>query len=243
MMKEMDKKMGFCFDLDGTLINSTDIGDKVEKEVIKKFNIQINEKLEKEIDELIYEIVQGENRKKLGRKIMSVIFKKLGLNFFQRIKALALAGKIFKEEVKKIKLFEGVESLFDFLDVNEYPYTIATTSSSKEVDDRLKKFPNFYKKFNGKLITRSSVKYLKPHPESIEKASRIMGVPLNRCVMIGDMHTDINMGKAVESITIGVLTGLFSREKFLLMNPDFIIDSVSEIPEIIDQIKNKVYNN
>ena len=51
------------------------------------------------------------------------------------------------------------------------------------------------------------------------------------------------MGKNVGAITIGVLTGLFSREKFLEINPDFIFDSIAEIPENIEQIKEKVYNN
>jgi phosphoglycolate phosphatase-like HAD superfamily hydrolase len=70
-----------------------------------------------------------------------------------------------------------------------------------------------------------------------------MNVPLSRCVMVGDMHTDINMGKSVGSVTIGVLTGIFTKEKLLELNPDFIIDSVADIPEIIDEILELVDQN
>jgi pyrophosphatase PpaX len=154
-----------------------------------------------------------------------------------------MAASIFKEEKKKIKLFDGVEKVFDILDENGFNYAIATTSSMKEVDERLSKFPDFYKKLSGKIISRSSVENLKPHPESMELAASMMNMPLNRCVMVGDMHTDINMGKAVGAITIGVLTGIFTKEKFLELNPDFILDSVANIPEIIEEIKQLIDKN
>jgi len=232
----MAGKIGFVFDMDGTLINSTDIGDAVGREINKEFNIQTTEEMEKDIEALIFKLMEGENRKNLEAKVMWEIFKIMGLCFGQRIKAIKIAARVFKEEKKKIKLFDGVEKLFDILDNNDYTYAITTTSSTKEVDDRLSRFPNFYKKLNGKIISRNSVKNMKPHPESINLASEIMGVPLNRCIMIGDMHTDIIMGKTVNAITIGVLTGIFTKEKFLELKPDFILDSVADIPSRIEEI-------
>jgi HAD superfamily hydrolase (TIGR01549 family) len=238
----MDSKIGFVFDLDGTLINSTDIGKIVKKEVYKEFNIQTNEKIEKEIEELTYEIMHGENRKNLGVKLMWAIFKKLGLSFFQRIKALRMANRIFREEIPKIKLFEGTRELFEFLDQNSIDYAIATTSSTREVDDRLKKFPEFYKKFEGKIISRDDVKNLKPHPESLKKAAEILDLPLDQIIVCGDMHSDILMGKTVGALTIGVTTGLFSRKMLNEINPDFIFDSVADISYNIDNIKEKIKN-
>lgn len=235
--------IGFCFDLDGTLINSTEIGDKIEKKIYRIFDIDIDPQTEQEIEELTFEIVQGENRKHLGRKLMWAIFKKLGLNFFQRLRALYISAKVFKEENKKVELYEGVRELFNFLDKQGYKYTIATTSSDGEADDRLSKFSDLYKKLDGKIITRSDVQNLKPHPESIIKASKIMGIPLNKIVMVGDMHSDIQMGKNVNGTTIGVLTGMFTKEKFKKYNPDFIIHSVAQIPEKISEIKQKIYKS
>ncbi|MHA1689096.1 MAG: HAD family hydrolase, partial [Promethearchaeota archaeon] len=182
----------------------------------------------------------GENRKRLTTKIMLSVFKKLGLSLPQRIKALMMANEIFKRESKNITLYEGVEELFQFLDEKGIPYTIATTSSKKEVEERLSKFPEFYKKFDGKIITRSDVKYLKPHPESIIKASKVMNVSLKNIVMIGDMHTDIQMGKNVNAITVGVLTGFFSREQLKQLEPDFIIETVADVKKILDNIMCKI---
>jgi phosphoglycolate phosphatase-like HAD superfamily hydrolase len=241
----MAEKIGFVFDLDGTFINSTDIGTIVKKEIYKEFNIQSDEELEKEIDDLTYEIIAGDNHKRLGTKLMWAIFKKVGLTFWQRIRALKIANSIFKEEIPKVKLFKGSKELIEFFDENRknYDYAIITTSSAKEVDDRLKKFPNFYKKFDGKIISRDSVKNLKPHPESINKVSKMLSIPLNRIVLCGDMHTDILLGKNVNAITIGVLTGIFSRQKMLELEPDFIFDSIADILDNIENIKNRVNNN
>ena len=239
----MAGKLGFVFDLDGTLINSTGLFNIIETEIYNKFEIEMDEKTEAEVEQLVYEILHGENRKNLGAKIMWSIFKKIGLSFFQRIKALILADKIYKEEIEKITLYEGVEELFQYLDNNSYNYAIATTSSAKEVDDRLVKFPEFYKKFEGKIISRSSVKNMKPHPESFQLAANIMDLPTDRCIMVGDMHTDIMMGKNSNVVTIAVLTGLFSKEKFEPHKPDFIFDSVADIPKNIERIKQMVENN
>jgi len=239
----MAEKIGFVFDMDGTLINSTEIGNIIKREIYKEFNIQTDEKMEQEIEEITYKIMHGENHKNLGAKLMWAIFKKLGLSFRQRIKALKIAQRIFKEEIPNIKLFDGTQELIEFLDENSFDYAIATTSSSKEVDNRLKKFPKFYKKFEGKIISRDDVKHLKPHPESIQKISKLLGISFNKIVMVGDMHTDINMGKAVGAVTIGVLTGIFSHQKLLDLNPDFVFDSIAGIPKNIEQIKEKINSN
>ncbi|TXT62656.1 MAG: putative Inorganic diphosphatase [Promethearchaeota archaeon] len=232
--------MGFVFDLDGTLINSTEIGRSIEQRIFEVFNLDMNQSIKKEIDELTYEIMQQENRKNLGIKVMWEIFKLLGLNIFQRLRALYIASKIFKREVKRVKLYEGVKETFTFLDDKSIPYSIATTSSQKEVEDRLMKFPEFFSKLQGRIITRSDVKNMKPDPESMKKAAELMDVPLHRTVMVGDIHYDILMGKNADAITIAVLTGIFSEEQFKPFEPDFIIDSVANIPEIFTEIQSKL---
>jgi len=59
--------------------------------------------------------------------------------------------------------------------------------------------------------------------------------------MVGDMHTDIMMGQNVGAITVGVLTGMFSKEQLKELNPDFIINVVSDLKDILEDIKKKMY--
>jgi len=67
-----------------------------------------------------------------------------------------------------------------------------------------------------------------------------MNIPLNQIVVCGDMHTDILLGKKVNTVTIGVLTGIFSHQKLLDLNPDFIFESIADIPQNIEKIKEKI---
>ncbi|MEJ2248793.1 MAG: HAD-IA family hydrolase [Candidatus Lokiarchaeota archaeon] len=181
--------------------------------------------------------MHGENQKNLAMKVMWGIFKVIGLNFFQRINALLYTSKIFKSELENIKIYDGIEELFEFLESKRYPFIIATTSSQSEVDDRLSKFPRFFEKLKGKIISRSDVENLKPDPESLLKASEMMGLHPKRVVMVGDMHSDILMGKNTDSVTIAVLTGIFKKEDFEKYHPDLILYSAAQIPDNISKIR------
>ena len=232
---------GFCFDFDGTIVDSISIVWKIQDAILNKYEIERTEALDKKIEAKIDEILQGENRKKIGKPIMIAIFKLLGLNFFQRIRALLLAGKIWKELSPQIALIDGAQEALQFLEKEKIPYTIITTSSTLEVADRLEeKYPGLYEKLKERIIARDNVLNLKPHPEGIEKAAEIMEVPIDHCIMVGDMRADIELGKNVGALTIGVLTGFLNKNQFKKLGADFILDSIAEIPTIIDKVEEKV---
>ena len=46
----MTVKIGFVFDMDGTLINSTEMGDAIGREIYREFNIHPTEETKKEIE-------------------------------------------------------------------------------------------------------------------------------------------------------------------------------------------------
>ncbi|MHA1150106.1 MAG: HAD family hydrolase [Promethearchaeota archaeon] len=237
----MNGSYGFALDFDGTIIDSISIVWMIQDKILERYNIQRTEDLDRKIYKRINEILMGENRKKIGKPVMIAIFKLLGLNFFQRIKALIMAGKTWKEESKNILLIEGVEEVFQYFDDNKIPYTIVTTSSTLEVQDRLLfKYPELYEKLKEKIIARDNVINLKPHPESIYKAAELMKVPVSRCIMVGDMDADIALGKAVNTLTIGVATGFLTKEQLKKLGADFVLNSVAEIPTIIEKIEKRL---
>lgn len=239
-MSQENDFCAFVFDLDGTLIDSLRVSDKIEEALFARYNIEKTPELMEELKDESLRILTGENQKNLGLKLMWSIFKILGLRFTQRLRALLIAGKIYKEEIEKVPLFPRTRDVFEVLDNKSISYTIATTSSAEEVDQRLSRFPKFYKKFDGLVVSRSSVDNLKPAPDQIKLAAKIMDKPLSKCVMVGDMESDILMGKKVGATTIGVCTGFLDKERFSEVNPDFILDSVADIPAKINDIIEKV---
>ena len=237
----MNGSYGFALDFDGTVVDSISIVWKIQDKILERYDIERTEELDRKIYERINEILMGENRKKIGKPVMIAIFKLLGLNFFQRIKALIIAGQTWKEESKNISLIEGAEDVFNYFDENNIPYAIVTTSSTLEVQDRLQiKYPELYEKLKEKLIARDTIVNLKPHPESIQKAAELMQIQVSNCIMVGDMDADIELGKSVNALTIGVATGFLDKDQLKRLGADFVLDSIADIPNLIGEIEQRL---
>lgn len=78
----------------------------------------------------------------------------------------------------------------------------------------------------------------KPSPLIIDVALARLGLPPERCLMVGDrLETDIFMGQQAGMQTAVVLTGASTREDAENMDspPNFILNNIGEIPAIIAQ--------
>jgi phosphoglycolate phosphatase-like HAD superfamily hydrolase len=57
---------------------------------------------------------------------------------------------------------------------------------------------------------------------------------MDECVVVGDSVADIRAGKNGGARTVGVLSGIFSRQELERENPDLIIESVKELPDYLE---------
>ena len=88
-------------------------------------------------------------------------------------------------------------------------------------------------KYFAHVVTSLDTHKPKPSPEGLIKAVTAMDVQMCDCVIIGDSTVDVMAGKAAGIKTVSVLTGLYSREELAKVNPDFIINDISELPKLI----------
>ncbi|MBS7247809.1 MAG: HAD family hydrolase [Candidatus Jordarchaeales archaeon] len=77
--------------------------------------------------------------------------------------------------------------------------------------------------------------YLKE--EEILRVLEKTGVKPDDCIVVGDFLADIETGKKIGAFTIAVLSGGVRREILESAEPDMILESVREIPRIIDMHK------
>ncbi len=87
-------------------------------------------------------------------------------------------------------------------------------------------------------ITARKVELLagKPSPLMMKVAMQRMGLPAERCMMIGDrLETDIRMGQEANFVTAVTLTGVTKREDIaqLATPPDYVLESLSELLDLI----------
>lgn len=75
----------------------------------------------------------------------------------------------------------------------------------------------------------------KPSPLILQEAVKLLGVPSDRCLMVGDrLETDIRMGIAAGLKTALVLTGVTNHAQVIGSDfrPDFILETVAEVMKI-----------
>jgi phosphoglycolate phosphatase len=78
----------------------------------------------------------------------------------------------------------------------------------------------------------NSFEYKKPHPIGIETILRDTGSPRNETVMVGDSGVDIRTARNAGVLACGVSYG-FQPESLVEHPPDFMIDSMAELPDRI----------
>lgn len=74
----------------------------------------------------------------------------------------------------------------------------------------------------------------KPFPDPIIKVLDTLGVKGDRALMVGDSPTDIEAGRRAEIFTCGVSYGYRGRDELLKAEPDFLIDNLLKLKEIIE---------
>lgn len=74
---------------------------------------------------------------------------------------------------------------------------------------------------------------LKPDPCVIKRLMDEHKIPPRRVIFIGDMTIDIETGKNAGVLTCGLTYGFDGREKLKKMGPDFLVDDLMELKELI----------
>lgn len=85
-------------------------------------------------------------------------------------------------------------------------------------------------------ISSDQVKAGRPYPYMIEAIMATLSIKdPKRVIKIGDTSVDIKEGKAANCLySIGITTGTFSKMELLKSDPDFVLDAMDELLEVID---------
>lgn len=245
LKEDKDQQIGLIFDLDGTILDSINMVSDYFYDVFpSRFNVEWNEEIANEIESYVLGMIQGKSSSRLVIKAINYVADYFGFSFSKKWRFIFDLGKHYKNHINIIPLFPGAyESVKKLSEMPNITTCMNTSGSAKELKQRFKNRENLLDMFNGPIITRSHVKNLKPHPESILTIQKKTGIPLSNLVMIGDMEIDLMAGKNTGVYTIGVLTGHLKREQIVKYNPDFIFEDVNELAEKIEEVIQYMKNN
>jgi pyrophosphatase PpaX len=211
----MGKTKAVLFDVDGTLLNTKEFVFQAFKHTIK-FYYKRDITWEKDIVPL------------MGRRL-EIMFQ--GLTGEQNVDLLVRTYRDFQNSNLHLsEPYLRTEETLRKLKQLGIKLAAVSSRSSENVGSTLElaKILNYF----DAVITGDQVKNPKPHPEPIKKALKKLKVLPSEAFMVGDTDVDILAGKAAGTKTIGVTYGSHG-EGIKDFDPDFVVNDISEILEII----------
>ena len=211
------KVKGILFDLDGTIIDTSQAYIEAATTAFKLVGRAVPEKaklleLPKRIEQRqpVTDIV-GED----PQKFLDVFLKTFYAIAPLKTKPMPNIAVILEELCRKAKL--------SVITMRFMP--------KKVVQQELRQYG--LDRYFSQIVTGLDACKPKPSPEALHFAGKAMDVQACDCVIVGDSIVDVQAGKAAGAKTVAVLTGLYTREELAQANPDFIIQSIAELPCLI----------
>ena len=195
----MKQNQIILFDLDGTLIDSTEA-------ILESFDVAFG-----------YFDAATPSAEKIKAEIghpLDMMFLSLGVDETE-VSKYVISYKKHYRQISREKTFllpgaqEAVENAFKIARLG-----VVTTKTAKYSIELLEHFDLM--KYFEVLIGREDVEYPKPHPEPIFKALSKLEVDTNKCWMIGDTCMDMLSAKSAGIEGVGVTSGYGSKEQLQL---------------------------
>ena len=205
-----------CFDLDGTLVDSTDAHISAYQEAFKNNNLptktfeQIKEKLGIGVVEVIPILQPGISNRKLKVCIEN-------------------HSKFLEENMDKIMPIPGVHDALKSLKA-KYKVAILSNNIHKDIV-KIMKCAGFKVKDFDIIVGADDVEHQKPMPDEIFKAEKLAHEKAS--FMVGDTVYDIRAGKKANVKTIAVLSGVHNLSRLWAENPTMVVKSVKDLPGIL----------
>jgi len=214
---EKNKEITILFDLDGTLIDSTDAIVGCFYHSFEELNFDFKGDVEDIKNEIGYPL--------------DVMYATLGVpqeNVWDFVNS-------YKNEYRKVSeakttllpdAYEAVKLASSFARLG-----IVTTKTTMYTIPLLKNFKIF--DFFETIIGRQEVTNPKPHPEPIEKAMQNMNITVeNNIYMVGDTKLDLISAKEAGVKSIGVLCGYGKKKDLECYTEDIYVDALTGIKEL-----------
>lgn len=205
------------FDLDGTLVDSIeDIANAVNF-TLKEVGLE-----EKSIQEISSYVGTGTEdliRKSLGKN-EDTLFEK----------ALSLFKEYYKKHpVDNSRLYPGAREILEYFKDKR---KVIVTNRMHEFALKIIKVLNIYDYFED-ILGGDDLGCAKPSSCLLDKAMNQLNIDKERTIIVGDMDVDIFAGKKAGIHTCAVTYGIGLKEDILRARPDYMIDNILRLKEII----------
>jgi HAD superfamily hydrolase (TIGR01509 family) len=151
-----------------------------------------------------------------------------------RNEALAVAEKYELEAAVNTDLLPGVYETLKALKRMDLKIGLFTLNSDKAANYLLQRFK--LGDFFGVTVPRNKVNFVKPNPEHLEMALKVLGVTPEETVVVGDGDVDMESARELKAIAVGLPVGASTVEQLMSHGACYIITSITDLPILIEKI-------
>lgn len=213
------------FDLDGTLIDSVKIYYRIVQAVLDKLQLP--------------GVSAGEIQKanQNGTFLWEKLFPASMFADHPQLKdeAWDIARQIAPEMFNgRVQMLPGAKEILRQIAAQGFKVAVVTATPRQNMHAKLKPLEESGTlQLLQEIITADDTARKKPAADPLLECSRRLAIDVEKCVYVGDTRIDIKAGKAAGTGTIGVLTGFDTHEMLAEEQPDAIIDSLKNLPDVI----------
>lgn len=217
----MNKIHHVCFDLDGTIIDSN-------KTIYEATKYSLNQlKIEFDVSE---EIFAG----KIGQHFIDM-FKAFEIEVPDFEKFINIYKENYFKFIDYSAVYPGFPEVLFKLKNREIKISLLTTKIQDQADKIIDHF-GLREYFDIVMGRREGIAH-KPSAEPLLLISKELNIPISKTLMVGDTELDIQCGKNAGALTCGLTYGYRTRELIEIENPDFILDLINDLEQILGIIK------
>ena len=151
-----------------------------------------------------------------------------------RKEALGIAEKYELEAARNTSLLPGANETLKALKRMGLKIGLFTLSGDKSARYILQRFK--LGEFFGVTVPRNKVSFVKPNPEHLEMALKVLGAVPEETVVVGDSNVDMESAMELKAIAVGLPTGTSTTEQLTVHGANYIITSITDLPVLIDKI-------
>ncbi|MBK7981058.1 MAG: HAD family hydrolase [Ignavibacteriae bacterium] len=205
------------FDLDGTLVNSHENIYKAAVKTLEKLNLSTN------VDKEIFYNLLGHHFK--------VIFDGCNVYVPDVEQFIDEYKKLYFDFIDESSLYKNSKQLLEFLHSKNVKTGLLTTKAQDQAENICAHFG--LTKYLDVIEGRKIGIPIKPAPDQFFKICKEVNADPVNSLMVGDTELDILCGKSAGAKTAVVAYGYRKLEELKTYDPDYYINDLIEIKEII----------
>jgi len=152
----------------------------------------------------------------------------LGLDV--RLAALAQRLRCSPTQEVEFRIMDGIEAMLAELN-GRYRLGVVTTRPGCDAERFLAQ--HGLGSLLSTVVSGESTRRLKPNPEPVRFAAQALGVPAERCIMVGDTPVDMRAARRAGAWAVGVLCGFGGRRELQRAGAHVILERTAEVAALL----------